>query len=359
MTRSTMPAWRLNLPTWLGLLALGMAFWLIINHAGLLLEVLWVLFGALLLNLAIRPLAERLARWRIPRTVTVLGVYAVLAAVLTLVGNLLAPILSSEVAHLRSGGPDLLQAVATRLAAIPLLGRLMPSADTLAQSLSQRLDVMVSAALGTAASIGGLALDMLLVLVLAYFFVTDRTLGQRLLRDWSPSRYRPQVDAIIASASQRLTRWLWAQVAIASYFALVFSVGLTLLGVPFAFSIGLVGGILEIIPYLGGAVAVSLAAVSALTVKPLLALWVILFYVVVVEIESHLVAPTFYGRVIGLHPVVVLLALVVGAKAQGVLGVFFAVPVVVVLGVIIQEARKALVPAVEGVTTDEAVEKGP
>jgi predicted PurR-regulated permease PerM len=148
-------------------------------------------------------------------------------------------------------------------------------------------------------------------------------------------------------------------VAIASYFALVFSVGLTLLGVPFALSIGLVGGILEIIPYLGGAVAVSLAVLSALTVKPVLALWVILFYAIVVEVESHLVAPTFYGRIMGLHPVVVLLALVVGAKTQGVLGVFFAVPVVVVLGVIIQEARKALAPAAEGVTTDEAVEKGP
>jgi predicted PurR-regulated permease PerM len=359
MMRSDAPPWRLNLPTWLGLLALGLAFWLIVNHAGLLLEVLWVLFGALLLSLAIRPLAERLARWRTPRGVTVLGVYAVLAAVLMLVGNLLAPILSTEVAHLRSGGPDLLQAAATRLAAIPLLGRLMPSADTLAQSLSQRLDVVVSTALGTAASIGGLALDVLLVLVLAYFFVTDRSLGQRLLRGWSPRRYRPQVEAVVAGVSQRLTRWLWAQVAIALYFALVFSVGLTLLGVPFAFSIGLVGGILEIIPYLGGAVAVSLAALSALTVKPLLALWVILFYAIVVEVESHLVAPTFYGRVMGLHPVVVLLALVVGAKAQGVLGVFFAVPVVVVLGAVIQEVRKALAPASEVFTTDQAVEKDP
>jgi predicted PurR-regulated permease PerM len=359
MRRSDTPSWRQNLPMWLGLLALGLAFWLIINYAGLLLEVLWVLFGALLLNLAIRPLAERLAHWRVPRGLTVLGVYAILAAVLTLVGSLLAPILSTELAHLRSGGPDLLQAAATRLAAIPLLDRLIPSADTLAQSLSQRLDVMVSAAVGTAASIGSLALDVLLVLVLAYFFVTDPTLGQRLLRDWSPRRYRPEVDAVVASASQRLTRWLWAQVAIASYLALVFSVGLTLLGVPFAFSIGLVGGILEIIPYLGGAVAVSLAAVSALTVKPLLALWVILFYIVVVEVESHLVAPTFYGRVIGLHPVVVLLALVVGAKAQGVLGVLFAVPVVVVLGVIVQEARKALASAVEEGAVDETVDQDP
>jgi predicted PurR-regulated permease PerM len=141
-------------------------------------------------------------------------------------------------------------------------------------------------------------------------------------------------------ARRRLARWVWAQVAIAAYFALIFSVGLALMEVPFAFSVGLVGGVLEIIPYLGGAVALSLAVLSALSIKPILALWVFIFYLVVVEIESHVIAPTFYGRIIGLHPVVVLLALVVGARAQGIIGVLFAVPVVVVLGTIIQEVQK-------------------
>ena len=132
-----------------------------------------------------------------------------------------------------------------------------------------------------------------------------------------------------------------------------------MLGVPFAVSIGLAGGILEIIPYLGGAAAVSLAALSALTVKPLLALWVILLYVIVVEVESHLIAPTFYGRVMGLHPAAVLLALVIGAKVQGIVGIFFAVPVAVALGAVIQEVQKGLTPAAEVLTVDQAAEKGP
>jgi predicted PurR-regulated permease PerM len=85
----TPPPWRLSLQAWIALLALGLALWLTITYAGLLLEVIWVLFGAFLLSLAICPLADALTRWHIPRGVTVLGVYAGLGGVLALLGSLL------------------------------------------------------------------------------------------------------------------------------------------------------------------------------------------------------------------------------------------------------------------------------
>jgi predicted PurR-regulated permease PerM len=78
---------------------------------------------------------------------------------------------------------------------------------------------------------------------------------------------------------------------------------------------------------------------SALTVRPLLAVWVFVLYLVVAELESHVIAPAFYGRAIGLHPAVVLTALLVGVKAGGVVGVLFAVPVAVVLVALLGEAR--------------------
>jgi predicted PurR-regulated permease PerM len=119
----------------------------------------------------------------------------------------------------------------------------------------------------------------------------------------------------------------------------VFSIGLSLLNVPFAITIGVVGGVLELVPYLGGTIAVMLAVLSALTVDPVLVIWVILFHIVVVEIEAHIVAPSVYGRVTGLHPAGVLIALLIGAKAMGLVGVLFAVPAAVVLLAVMQEIR--------------------
>jgi predicted PurR-regulated permease PerM len=341
----TPPRWRISLQAWVGLLLLGLALWLMVTYAGLLLEVAFVLFSALLLSLAIRPVADILARWRIPRGLTVLGVYAVLGGVLSLLGGLLAPIVGHEVARLQIHGLALLREALSRLGAVPLLGPLVPPIDVLARDATQSLSSVLRPLAGTVAGAGELIVDVVIVLVLTYFFVTDVDLPERLLRSWVPERYQPHARVVMADLRQRLTRWVLAQVAIALYFAVIFSAGLALLRVPFAFTIGMVGGVLEVIPYLGGAIAFFLAVLSALTRNPLLALWVAVFYVAVVEVESHVVAPTFYGRVIGLHPAAVLVALLVGAKVYGVVGVLFAVPVAVVLAAALQEIQAVLVPS--------------
>jgi predicted PurR-regulated permease PerM len=338
----TSRSWHLSFQAWIGLLTLGVALWFTVTHAGLLLEVLWVLFGAFLLSLAIRPLADALAGWHVPRVVTVIGFYAGLAGILALLGTLLVPVLKTELAHLQANGPALLQSALTQVATLPLVKQWLPSPNQLAQNLAQRLDILLSTLVGTVTGIGGLAVDLVLVLVLAYFFTTGTVWDEHLLSIWVPPRYRPRVRAIAVGLRQRLSRWVWAQAAIALYFALIFSAGLALLGVPFAFTIGLVGGVLEFVPYLGGIAATLLAITSALTINPWLALWVILLYVVVMEIEAHIVTPALYGRVIGLHPALILIALFIGAKTKGILGIFFAVPILVVLAALLEEVRVTL-----------------
>ena len=339
ISKPMQPAWRLSILIWLGLLALGLVLWLLITYAGLLVEVLWVLFGALLLSLAIHPAVTTLARWHIPRGLTVLGVYVLFGLVLALLGTLVAPAVRKEIVALQSSGPGIVQSVISGIAQTPLLSKLIPSTDVVAQNLIQRMDVLVQTTVSTAASVGSMALDVLFMLVLTFFVSTDAHFGRRLLDDWLPSSHRARIRHLWKRLRIRLTRWMWAQVGIALYFAVTFGAGLALLGVPFAFIIGLTGGILEIVPYLGGFVALLLAVMSALTVRPILAVWVLVLYLVVTQLESHVIAPAFYGRVIGLHPAVVLVALLVGVKAGGVLGVLFAVPVAVVLAALIAEAR--------------------
>ncbi len=348
MVESKLHRWRLSLQAWIALLGLGLALWFIIAEASLIGEVLWVLFGALLISLAIRPLVDRLAGWRIPRWLTVLGVYIVLGLFLALVGRLLVPIISTEVARLQASGPALLQQAMSRIAATPILGSLIPPLNVLTTNLAQKLDVVLRTAVGTVASFGGVALDIVVMLVVAFFLTTDGEIGERLVQSWVPDRHRPKVQVVWSGLASRLTRWVWAQLGIALYFAVAFSVGLAVLGVPFAFTIGLVGGVLEVIPYLGGIVALVFALISAITVKPLLALWVLIYYLVVTEVEAHVVAPALFGRIMGLHPAVVLIALLVGAKAAGILGALFAVPTAVVLAALLQEARAVWKPVPSG-----------
>jgi predicted PurR-regulated permease PerM len=328
----------MSMQGWWALFALGVALALTFNYAQLIIEIAWIVFGAFLLSLAMRPLADQLLRQNVPRGLTVIGIYIAFAGLIFAIAKLLVPIIYTEVVRLQESAPVLLQSILTQLATTPL-DDWLPVSDTVVQNLAQRLDSVVIGAVGTVAGISSLLIDLLVMLILAYFFAVEEDWLGPLLLTWVPIEHQARVEQVFLGIRQRLTRWIWAQLTIAVYFAATFSVGLTLLGVPFALTIGLIGGMLEIVPYLGGAVAVTLAMVSALSVSPWLALWVFLFYVVVWVIQGHLLAPVIYGRAIGLRSTSVLLVLLIGAKAQGAIGVFFAVPVAVVLTALIQEIQ--------------------
>jgi predicted PurR-regulated permease PerM len=336
------PITPIRVPFRLRLLGVALAFWLIVSYAPLILEVVGVLFGALLLSLAIAPLADGFARYRIPRGVTVLSVYLLGGGLLVALTGLLMPVIRSEFALIQSQGPVIVRSVADWLATLPGFGN---SAATLSGSVSGEVGQQISAIAGSIvralAGAGGLALSLLIVLVLTYLFSTDRGLVERLRVNWIVPVHQPRLLRVTERLQLRLTRWVWSQVLIALYFAVVYSIGLTLLGVPFAVSIGVVGGVLEIVPYLGGSIALVLAVISAVSVSPWVALWVVLFHIVVVELESHVIAPALYGKIIGVHPALLLIALFIGAKAGGILGIFFAVPVTVVILALIQELQRS------------------
>lgn len=332
-------SWRISLQAWISLFLLALVIYLTIQFASLLLEIGGVLFGAFLLSLAIRPLSDTLRRWHIPRWITVILVYIGIGGILALLGFLLVPVVGNEINRLQTYSPALAGNLVARVEAIPFLGNMLPSPDTLTTNVAQRLTMIATTLVHALTSVGSLALDLLIVIILTFFFTLDPGLGKNLIAGYLPQDTLDHYQPVMENLRRRLGAWVWAQLAIAVYFSLVFSIGIELLGVPFAFTIGLVGGVLEIIPYLGGVVALGLAILSALTVYPLLALWVIIYYLVVIEIESHFVAPALYGRITGIHPATVLIALLAGAKLGGILGLLFAIPITLVLVTINDELQ--------------------
>lgn len=316
---------------WIGLFLLAIAVYFTIQFASLLLEVGGILFGAFLSSLAIRPLTDYLRKWHIPRWITIILIYIGIGAILSLLGFLLVPVVSNEINNLQAYSPALASNLVNRVEAIPLLSNMLPSPDTLTTNLAQRLTTVATTLVHTLTSVGSFALDLLIVIILTFFFTLEPDLGKNLIMGYFPREAQEHYQPVMENLRKRLSAWVWAQLGIALYFSLAFSIGLKLLGVPFAFTIGLVGGVLEVIPYLGGVIALLLATLSALTLYPLLVLWVVIYYLVVIEIESHFVAPALYGRITGIHPAAVLIALLVGAKLGGILGLLFAIPITLIL----------------------------
>ncbi|MEZ4620047.1 MAG: AI-2E family transporter [Caldilineaceae bacterium] len=154
---------------------------------------------------------------------------------------------------------------------------------------------------------------------------------------WLSPLSRVHLRTIFFNTYHRLNRWVWTQLILGLYHGMAFVIGLLLLQVPFALTIGLLGGLLSLIPYLGVIMATLLAALSVLPTAPWLALWVTLFMTAVTIVGGHVITPVLYGRAVGLNSLIVLIALFVGAQLQGILGMIFAIPVAVIIDTVLQE----------------------
>lgn len=324
----------------LSIVLAGLLLWLLITYGALIMEVFAILLGAALLSLAMRPTAAALDRWRIPRGVTVLLIYLLILAAIAGIGTLTGTAISQQAQRLAEVIPDLPQEALDRLRGIPQISQFIPSLDRVVDTVSQWLEGLARTALDAATSVGRAVVDLLMVLIIAFFFTTDKKLGRTLLDTWVPDHQRERVDAVVSNASRRLSRWVRVQLVIIAYFSIVYGTGLLIIGVPFAMVIGLIGGVLELVPYLGGATALTLSVLAALTVKPQMVIWVLILYVVVTQVEGNIIIPTLYGAAVDVHPVLVVLALLVGATAGGIFGALFAVPVAVVITAVIQEIRR-------------------
>lgn len=305
-------------------------------------KILFILFLAVLLAIAIDPLVDHLERWRLPRALSILIVYLLLLGVLAAVGGLLLPVLVAEFNQLSTSLPLLVQQVLdapqTFLSQYaPGLGRIAAGND-LARQLSGQLG-------SVAANVGGLLVELgrtlttvvistFLVLVVGFFFAVDARFAPRVIARFFPPTYRDTAATLARQIGGRLGHWVRAQLLVGLFFGTTFGIGLALLHVPYAVSLGVAGAVLELIPYIGGAIVTVIAMIVALSVSPWLPLAVLGLELVVANIESHIVYPKLVGEIVGLHPLTIIVALFLGAEAKGVLGALLAVPVAVVVQVL-------------------------
>jgi len=170
-----------------------------------------------------------------------------------------------------------------------------------------------------------------------------------LLRDWDrlvaavdqqvPSRYRPRVRRIAVEVDQRLSAFVRGQLTVAALLGLMYAIGLLIVGIDLAIPVGLLSGALFIVPYLGNAIGFVLAAFLALVKFGFggKLLGVAIVFVGVQLIEGNLLTPRIVGDQVGLHPLVVMIALIVGGSLLGIWGMLLAIPITAVLSVLANE----------------------
>jgi len=180
------------------------------------------------------------------------------------------------------------------------------------------------------ASIGAAAGNALLVFVIVCFLLGDPRIGSRAVGRLVPTGWQATASQLTQRLGRELGRWARAQVVVALLFGCSLGIGLWLLGIPYALSLGAAAALLEFVPYIGGLLVTVLALASAAAISPWHVLGVIVLNLTISLIEGHILYPKFVGDRVGLHPVIVLVAFLVAVQLFGVIGVLLAVPMTIV-----------------------------
>lgn len=311
--------------------------WIAREFSDLLLNV----FMALLITAAIKPAIDRMDHV-MPRVLALVLTCAFLFAVVLGIFALLTPIVIAETTHFSRTMPIVLlrlnelvpdfarQYVASlgqTLSFEQLLRQFAGQASALVGGVGGALERVLASA-GTAAG------NTLLVFVMVCFLLADPLLGPRAVGRLVPTAWQASAAELVQRLGRELGRWARAQLLVALLFGSSLGIGLWLLGIPYALSLGAAAALLVFFPYIGGLIVTVLALASAATISPWHVLGVMILNLTISLIEGHILYPKLVGDRVGLHPVIILVAFLVAVQLFGFVGVLLAVPLTIVLRVL-------------------------
>jgi predicted PurR-regulated permease PerM len=171
--------------------------------------------------------------------------------------------------------------------------------------------------------------------IMAFYLLVDLPRLRRGAMTLVPPGRRDEVKGLMDRISQSVGGFFRGQLLVALFVGVASSIGLWAVGLPFWLLVGIVAGVFNLVPLIGPFIAGGLAVVIALVGgQPLKALWAALVLLAVQQIDNHLISPNVMSRTVQLHPVVVILALLVGASFAGLFGMLVIVPLVAVAKIV-------------------------
>jgi predicted PurR-regulated permease PerM len=330
----------------LRLLVLGVAAYAALWLIGKAWSIILPLALGLLLAAVLWPLAQLLRR-RLPHALAAIVSILLLLGIVGGVFAVLVPDVAGQSQLVVDSASDGLNRLQAWISGPPLnlgddqLGQLVDRGVQQLQTNAQSVALTLAGGLGSVSvSIGSGLVTFLLVLVLAFFCLSD---GDRLLpwsRRWLDERAHHHAQELGGRIWKVLQGYILSQAAVALVDAVFIGTGLAVLRVPFALPLAVLIFFAAFIPIVGavvsGAVAVLVALVTLGWVQALIVLGIVLL---VQQLEGNVLQPFLVGRTLSLHPVVVIGSVTVGGTVFGIVGAFLAVPVVAIITAVLRYVR--------------------
>ena len=310
-------------------------------------RVLTPFFIAFALAYLLDPVTDRLESLKISRTFSVLVLMAGVFSLVTGIGLLIFPLLKLQAEHLVSNLPDYIAIMQEWM--YPLLGvvgepekiqgilnrELLKVGELPLKVISSITSILWGSVAGLFSFILLLA-NLVIIPVVMFYLLRDYDLINKKMLSFVPARSREQVLSLIKEIDGVLAGFVRGQLMVGLIMAGLYSIGLFFCGTPMSLFIGLLAGLASLVPYLGLVFGFVPAAILTFmqTQDWMLVFGVVGVFAVVQGLEGMIITPRIVGEKIGLHPVAIILAVLLGAEFFGLVGVIVSVPVAAALNVL-------------------------
>lgn len=313
-------------------------------------DIVLIILTSIVIASAIEPAANWARKRRIPRLPTILAVYVSLATIFAGVFYFLLIPLLSEVSGFIVDFPTY---VSNFDGSTPFGDSL--SLANIAEELNVYLDSFSQGLISSATLFfGGLTSFILIIILSFYLAVQEDGVGKFLsiITPWKHERY---VIDLWNRSRQKIGFWMQGQLLLVVIIAVITYLGLLLLGVPNALLLAVTAGLFEIIPLFGPIIAAIPAVIIGFGEGGMsLGLLVAGLFVIIQQFENQLIYPLVVKKVIGVPPMVSILALLVGAKIAGFLGILIAVPLAAILMELVSDLEKEKSSRMESIVEAES-----
>ena len=293
-------------------------------------DVFAVLLFAVVIASGLEPPIRWFQRRHVPRILAVLVIYFVAIAILAGAIYLVVPALSDEFSSFLDSFPRYQRILLQELRSfqnLPFYSLFSENAESVILNPPFDLKAAGSSALDIIFSIFGGVFSAVILVVVSFYLASQEKGIEYFLRLITPLDREEYVIDLWSRSQAKMGQWLRGQLLLGAIIGVLVYLALTILGVRYALSLAILAAIFELIPIIGPILAAVPAVFFAFLSSPLSGLVVAGVYVLIQQIESHLIVPMVMRKTIGLNPLIVVIAILMGAKLGGIFGIFLSVPV--------------------------------
>lgn len=305
-------------------------FVLLLNFLWLIRDVIFSLFIAFIIMSALKPYVSFLEKTKIPRFLAAFLVYLIFLTFFFSILFLVLPPLVTESTLLFRALPSILE-------------RFAPNATSLLNldSVFQYLPNIANQFFDIVRSIFSNTVFFISTLFFGFYLLLEENVIRKIVSRFFSEEKAQTAIIVFDKAEKRLNAWFWGEITLMTVIGLMTFVGLNLIGIRYALALSVLAGLLEAVPNLGPTVSSIPAILLGFSSSPVMGFAALALYFIVQQLENNLIVPVVMKKAVGLNPIITLIALLVGGKIGGILGVLLAIPITVFLETVLIEFANA------------------